>query len=194
MEAADTKPVLCGSTVYARQESTPRAKKGSERSRQVRASQPICIGCAGRSSQSRGSRFARRKEPSSVKAPARQIKVAASSTRPGDGGDEAFCPGAGVCSGPCPDSAARLRRLGHRWNATPPAASPNMAMPMTMKARLSQCAMASQRDSRERMAAWYPDPVPTSRTVSLPVRPESSLIRAAMQGCEMVCPSPIGRG
>src|SRR3954471_20466058 len=40
--------------------------------------------------------------------------------------------------------------------------------------------------------AWYPVPVPISRTFSLPVRSSSSIIRATMYGCEIVCFAPIG--
>jgi len=36
-------------------------------------------------------------------------------------------------------------------------------------------------------------PVPTSRTFSLPVSRSSSVMQATMKGCEIVCPSPIGR-
>src|SRR3954471_6824645 len=40
--------------------------------------------------------------------------------------------------------------------------------------------------------AWYPVPVPISRTFSLPVRSSSSIMRATMYGCEIVCFAPIG--
>ncbi len=48
-------------------------------------------------------------------------------------------------------------------------------------------------------AAWYPDPVPTSRTVGRPEGcrqgPSSasdSVMRATMYGCEIVWPWPMG--
>src|SRR3954447_21274356 len=40
--------------------------------------------------------------------------------------------------------------------------------------------------------AWYPVPVPISRTFSFPVSSSSSIIRATMYGCEIVCFAPIG--
>ena len=42
-------------------------------------------------------------------------------------------------------------------------------------------------------AAWYPEPVPTSRTRSCPSSPSSAQIVATMYGWEIVCPCPIGR-
>ena len=42
--------------------------------------------------------------------------------------------------------------------------------------------------TRESTAAWYPLPVPISSTFSRPVNRSSSVIRATMNGCEMVWP------
>src|SRR5437762_12028426 len=46
--------------------------------------------------------------------------------------------------------------------------------------------------SFERTTAWYPVPVPISSTFSLPVSSSSSIMRATMYGCEIVCFDPIG--
>src|SRR5438105_5403662 len=43
-----------------------------------------------------------------------------------------------------------------------------------------------------RTAAWYPEPVPTSRTRSCPRRCSSAQMRATMYGCEIVWSAPIG--
>ena len=43
-------------------------------------------------------------------------------------------------------------------------------------------------------AAWYPDPVPISRTRSPGFGWISSVIQATTNGCEIVCPAPIGSG
>ncbi|KPJ98202.1 MAG: hypothetical protein AMS20_16465 [Gemmatimonas sp. SG8_28] len=48
--------------------------------------------------------------------------------------------------------------------------------------------------SLARIAAWYPDPVPTSSTRARRVSRASWVIRATMYGCEMVWSYPIGRG
>ena len=43
-------------------------------------------------------------------------------------------------------------------------------------------------------AAWYPDPAPTSSTLSPGSTSSRSVISATVYGCEIVCPWPMGRG
>ena len=43
-----------------------------------------------------------------------------------------------------------------------------------------------------RTAAWYPLPVPISSTRSPGCGSKSAVIVATVNGCEIVCPSPMG--
>jgi len=42
------------------------------------------------------------------------------------------------------------------------------------------------------IAVWYPEPVPISSTECSGPTSSSSVIRATMYGCEMVCAAPMG--
>ena len=51
----------------------------------------------------------------------------------------------------------------------------------------------TSRASSDRIAAWYPESAPTSKTRSEPSRESASAMAATMNGCEMVWPPPIGK-
>ena len=54
--------------------------------------------------------------------------------------------------------------------------------------------VTSSRQRRARIAVWYPEPVPISRTFSVPESRSAAVISATMYGWEIVCPSPMERG
>ena len=54
--------------------------------------------------------------------------------------------------------------------------------------------LSTRSTRRDRIAVWYPEPVPTSSTRSVGRGRIASLMNATMYGWEIVCPSPIGSG